>query len=240
MFVNYQSPVQNDLLATLPGAVYERLSPHLELISLNLGDTIYEAGAPQLFVYFPISGIVSKLYQLEDGTSAEVAVVGKEGMIGVALVLGGVSTSTRAVVQAAGYAYRLLAKQFKSEMDRHTELQRLMLVYGQALFAQMAQTAVCNRHHTIDQQLCRWLLMSMDRLDSHTIAMTQNLISHMLGVRREGVTAAAAKLHKAGLIDYSRGRITVTDRPGLEARVCECYSAVKAEYARLLPQNHLS
>ena len=230
------SPRQNDLLAALPAADFERLRPHLELVPLPLGWAVYESGGAQGYVYFPIDSIVSLLYVMEDGSSAEIAVVGKEGVVGIALFMGGESTPSRAVVQSAGYAYRLRAVVLKKEFERGGTLQHLALRYTQALITQMAQTAVCNRHHSVEKQLCRWLLLSLDRLPSNELTMTQELISNMLGVRREGVTEAAGKLQSAGLIHYSRGRINVLDRPKLEARVCECYAVVKREYDRLVPQ----
>jgi CRP-like cAMP-binding protein len=232
-----QSPRQNHLLAALPVADYERLLPHLELVPLPLAWAVYEAGSTQGYVYFPTASIVSLLYVMEDGSSAEIAVVGKEGVVGIALFMGGESTPSRAVVQSAGYGYRIRASVLKNEFGQGGELQHLLLRYTQALITQMAQTAVCNRHHAVEQQLCRWLLLSMDRLPSNKLTMTQELIANMLGVRREGVTEAAGKLQEKGLIHYSRGKITVLDRPLLEARVCECYGVVKREYARLIPQN---
>jgi CRP-like cAMP-binding protein len=232
-----RSPRQNHLLAALPAAEYERLLPELELIPVELGLAIYEAGGPQGYVYFPVGGsIVSLLYVMEDGSSAEIAVVGDEGVVGIALFMGGESTPSRAVVQSAGQAYRLKAALLKAEFERGGPLQHLLLRYTQALITQMAQTAVCNRHHAVDQQLCRWLLLSLDRLPSNELTMTQELIANMLGVRREGVTEAAGKLQSAGIIEYSRGRIKVLDRPKLEASVCECYAVVKREYDRLLPE----
>jgi CRP-like cAMP-binding protein len=230
-----QSPRHNHLLAALPAEVYDRLLPHLELVPLELGWAVYEAGGPQGFVFFPSTSIVSLLYVMEDASSAEIAIVGNEGVVGIALFMGGESTSSRAVVQSEGFGYRLKASIMKAEFERGGELQHLLLRYTQALITQMAQTAVCNRHHSIDQQLCRWLLLSMDRLPSNELSMTQELIANMLGVRREGVTEAAGHLQTAGLINYSRGKITVKDRPRLEARVCECYAVVKREYDRLLP-----
>ena len=227
---------QNDLLAALPAADFERLRPHLQLVPLPLGWAVYESGGAQGYVYFPIDSIVSLLYVMEDGSSAEIAVVGNEGVVGIALFMGGESTPSRAVVQSAGYAYRLTASLLKSEFSQGGELQHLLLRYTQALITQMAQTAVCNRHHSVEKQLCRWLLLSLDRLPSSELTMTQELISNMLGVRREGVTEAAGKLQAAGLIHYSRGKISVLDRPKLEAQVCECYAVVKREYGRLLPQ----
>ena len=208
--------------------------PQLEATSLKLGSALYESGSPQGYVYFPTASIVSLLYVMEDGSSAEIAVVGNEGVVGLALFMGGETTPSRAVVQSAGEAYRLRAGVLKSEFSRGGELQHLLLRYTQALITQMAQTAVCNRHHSVEQQLCRWLLLSLDRLPTNELSMTQELIANMLGVRREGVTEAAGKLQEAGLVRYSRGRITVLDRPKLEARVCECYSVVKREYDRLL------
>jgi CRP-like cAMP-binding protein len=227
-------PAQNHLLAALSAPELERLAPHLELVELPLGKVLYEPGTLMQHIYFPTDSIVSLLYVLEDGASAEIAVVGNEGIIGVALFMGGETTPSRAVVQSAGHGYRLPGLLLKQEFNRSGEMQHLLLRYTQALLTQMAQTAVCNRHHSVDQQLCRWLLLSLDRLPSPELRMTQELIANMLGVRREGVTEAAGKLQSAGLIHYSRGRITVVDRPGLEARVCECYAVVKAESDRLL------
>jgi CRP-like cAMP-binding protein len=232
---NTHAPEQNHLLAALPAAEYERLSPHLELVQMPLGEALYESGGRLQHVYFPTTCIVSLLYVMEDGASAEIAVVGNEGVLGISLFMGGETTPNRAVVQSAGYGYRLKAQLLKNEFNRAGPMQRLLLRYTQALITQMAQTAVCNRHHSVDQQLCRWLLLSLDRLDTHELIMTQELIANMLGVRREGVTEAAGKLHRAGLIDYSRGHITVLNRPGLETRVCECYQVVKTEFDRLLP-----
>jgi CRP-like cAMP-binding protein len=230
-----QSPRENRLLSALPAADYAHLQPHLELVPLPLGWAVYESGDTQSYVLFPTSSIVSLLYVMEDGASAEIAVVGNEGVVGIALFMGGETTPSRAVVQSAGYGYRLRAGAVKLEFNLGGELQHLLLRYTQALITQMAQTAVCNRHHAVEQQLCRWLLLSMDRLPSNELTMTQELIANMLGVRREGVTEAAGKLQAQGLIDYSRGKITVLDRPKLEARVCECYAVVKREYDRLLP-----
>ena len=230
-----RAPRQNHLLAALPVVDYERLVDDLELIPMVLGDVLYESGSQQAHVYFPTNSIVSLLYVMEDGSSAEIAVVGNEGIIGVSLFMGGETTPSRAVVQSAGYAYRLKGQLLKREFSRSVELQQLLLRYTQALLTQMAQTAVCNRHHTVDQQLCRWLLLSLDRLASNELTMTQELIANMLGVRREGVTEAAGKLQEVGLIHYSRGRITVVNRPGLEAKACECYRVVKREFDRLLP-----
>ena len=228
------TPKQSHLLNALPAAVYERLLPDLELVPLPLGLAVYESGKEQEYVYFPSASIVSLLYVMEDGSSAEIAVVGNEGVVGIALFMGGETTPSRAVVQSAGYAYRLKASLLKKEFERGGPLQYLLLRYTQALITQMAQTAVCNRHHSVEQQLCRWLLLSLDRLPSNELTMTQELIANMLGVRREGVTEAAGNLQAAGLIQYSRGKITVLDRPKLEERVCECYAVVKRETDRLL------
>jgi len=226
--------MQNHLLAALPAAEFERLSPHLESIPMPLGEVLYESGAQLRHVYFPTTSIVSLLYVLEDGASAEIAVVGNEGILGISLFMGGDSTPSRAVVQSAGHGYRLKAELLKQEFNRAGPVLRLLLRYTQALITQMTQTAVCNRHHSIEQQLCRWLLLSLDRLSSDSLTMTQELIANMLGVRREGVTEAAGNLQRAGLIRYSRGRIEVLDRAGLEKTVCECYAVVKKEYDRLL------
>ena len=228
-------PRQNHLLRALPAAEAERLFPQLEFVALPLGHVLYESGSQLRHVYFPTSSIVSLLYVMEDGASAEIAVVGNEGMVGVALFMGGETTPSRAVVQSAGHAYRLKGQVLKEEFGRAAGLQHLLLRYTQALLTQMAQTAVCNRHHSVDRQLCRWLLLSLDRLPTNKLAMTQELIANILGVRREGVTEAAGKLQTAGLIHYSRGHITVLDRPRLEAQCCECYQVVKKEFDRLLP-----
>jgi CRP-like cAMP-binding protein len=222
-------------LAALPPAEFERLSPYLELVPMPLGEVLYESGSRLRHVYFPVTSIVSLLYVMEDGASAEIAVVGNEGILGISLFMGGETTPSRAVVQSAGHGYRLHADFLKDEFNRAGPLLHLLLRYTQALITQMAQTAVCNRHHSVDQQLCRWLLMSLDRLPSDELIMTQELIANMLGVRREGVTEAAGKLQSAGLIHYRRGHITVIDRAGLEARACECYAVVKQEFDRLLP-----
>jgi CRP-like cAMP-binding protein len=229
------NPRQNRLLAVLPKIEYARLEPHLELADLGLGTAVYESGEHMDHVYFPTTAIISLLYVLENGASAEIAVVGNEGVVGIALFLGGETTPNRAIVQSSGKAYRLKGQALMREFNRAASLQHLLMRYTMALLAQMSQTAVCNRHHTIDQQLCRWLLLSLDRLASNELCMTQELIADMLGVRREGVTEAAGKLQAAGLIHYSRGRIAVLDRPGLEARVCECYEVVRKEFNRLLP-----
>lgn len=226
---------QNHLLAALAPAVYARLAPHLEAVSLPLGHVLHESGDTLRHAYFPTDSIVSLLYVTENGASAEIAVVGNEGLVGVALFMGGESTPSRAIVQSGGSAYRLSADILKAEFHLHTELLMLILRYTQSLLTQMAQTAVCNRHHSIDQQLCRWLLLSLDRLPDNHLSMTQELIANMLGVRREGVTEAAGKLQRRGVIEYSRGRITVFDRPLLETLSCECYAVVKAETDRLLP-----
>ncbi|MGH8632546.1 MAG: Crp/Fnr family transcriptional regulator [Burkholderiales bacterium] len=228
-------PRQNLLLAALPAADYERLLPHLEFAALPLGLVVFESGSKLRHLYFPASGIVSLLYAMENGASTEIAVIGNEGVVGIALFMGGESTPSRAVVQSAGHGYRMKAAVLKNEFELGGPLQHLLLRYTQALIAQMTQTAVCNRHHSVDQQLCRWLLLSLDRLPSNELKMTQELIANMLGVRREGVTEAAGHLQNDGLIHCSRGRITVLDRPALETRVCECYSVVKKEMDRLLP-----
>ena len=227
---------QNQLLAALPHAEFQRWLPQLELIELPLGLVLYESSSEEKYVYFPTTAIVSLLYVMENGDSAEIAVVGNEGIVGISLFMGGNSTPSRAVVQSAGQGFRLKAQTMKDEFDRAGPVLHLLLRYTQALITQMAQTAVCNRHHSLDQQLCRWLLMSMDRLQGNEITMTQELIANMLGVRREGVTEGARKLQKAGLISYARGRISVLDRVGLEKRSCECYAVVKSEYGRLLPR----
>ncbi|MDH4249234.1 MAG: Crp/Fnr family transcriptional regulator [Deltaproteobacteria bacterium] len=228
----------NSLLAALPANDIKRLSAHLESVSLPLGDVIYESGVKLKNVYLPTTAIVSLLYLMENGASAEIAVVGNDGIVGIALFMGGESMTNRAVVQSAGHAYRLNGQVLKDEFRRGGALQRLLLRYTQALLTQMSQTAVCNRHHTVDQQLSRWLLLSLDRLPTNVLIMTQELIANMLGVRREGVTEAAGKLQKAGLIQYSRGHITVLDRGGLEQQTCECYQVVKKESDRLLPDPH--
>ncbi len=232
-------PRQNHLLAALPEEEGAHLLPHLERVPMPLGEAVCESGIPMRHVYFPTTCIVSLLYVMEDGASAEIAVVGNEGIVGVSLFMGGETTTSRAVVQSAGHAYRLKSQLLKDAFFRAGPMQRLLLRYTQALLTQMAQTAVCNRHHSVDQQLCRWLLLSLDRLPSNELAMTQELIANMLGVRREGVTEAAGTLQRAGLIRYRRGHITVLDRPGLEARVCECYSVVKREFDRLLPDTDM-
>ena len=229
------SPKDNRLLAALPSDGYDALLPFLERLTMPLGSSVYESGGTQGHVYFPTTSIVSMLYVLADGASAEIAVTGNEGLVGIALFMGGETTPSRAVVQSAGEGYRLRADVLKKQFDRGGALQHLLLRFTQALITQMTQTAVCNRHHSVDQQLCRWLLLSLDRLPGTELVMTQEMIANMLGVRREGVTEAAGKLQAAGLIEYSRGKITVLERARLEARVCECYAVVKKEYDRLLP-----
>jgi CRP-like cAMP-binding protein len=232
---NSHDPRTNQLLAALPDAAWLRWQPFLEPVTLQLGQVLYESGDTLGHVYFPTTAIVSLLYVMEDGASAEIAVVGLEGMVGISLFMGGESTPSRAVVQSAGQGFRLRAHVMKEEFNRAGPVLHLLLRYTQALITQMAQTAVCNRHHSLDQQLCRWLLLSLDRLRGNELVMTQELIANMLGVRREGVTEGALKLQKAGLIRYARGHITVLDRPGLEVATCECYAVVKKEYDRLLP-----
>lgn len=230
-----QMPQQNHLLAALSGEVQERLFTHMEWVELPLGKVLYESGDTMRHAYFPTDAIVSLLYVMESGASAEISVVGNEGLVGIALFMGGESTPSRAIVQSGGHAYRLPVQRLKDEFNRHGELLLLMLRYTQALITQMSQTAVCNRHHSIDQQLCRWLLLSLDRLPNNQLTMTQELIANMLGVRREGVTEAAGKLQRQGVIEYSRGHITVLDRQKLEQLSCECYAVVKKETDRLLP-----
>jgi CRP-like cAMP-binding protein len=229
------SPKKNQVLAALTEADYARLRPDLELIPMPLGWALYESGEHMGYLYFPTTSLVSLLYVMEDGASAEIAITGSEGLVGIALFMGGESTPSRAVVQSAGDGYRLKASVLRREFALGGDLQHLALRYTQALLTQMAQTAVCNRHHALDQQLCRWLLLSLDRLQGSELVMTQELIANMLGVRREGVTEAAGRLQAAGLIQYSRGHIKVLDRAKLEKRVCECYAVVKKEYDRLLP-----
>jgi CRP-like cAMP-binding protein len=229
------SPIQNHLLAALPNEERQRWLPELEFVDMPLGTVMYEAGGTLSHVYFPTTAIVSLLYVMANGASAEIAVVGNEGLVGISVFMGGESTPSRAVVQSAGSGYRLSAQHMKNEFNRAGPVLHLLLRYTQALITQMSQTAVCNRHHSLDQQLCRWLLLSLDRLLGNELVMTQELIANMLGVRREGVTEGALKLQHAGLIRYARGHITVVDRKGLEARSCECYAVVKREYDRLLP-----
>jgi len=228
-------PKLNHLLAALPESEWQRWLPQLEAVSLPLGEVLYEPGTTLSHVYFPTTAIVSLLYVMENGASAEIAVVGNEGLVGISLFMGGESTPSRAVVQSAGRGFRLPAEALKEEFAHAGPVMHVLLRYTQALITQMAQTAVCNRHHSLDQQLCRWLLLSLDRLSGNELVMTQELIANMLGVRREGVTEAALKLQAAGMIRYARGRIRVLDRSGLEQRTCECYAVVKKEYDRLLP-----
>jgi CRP-like cAMP-binding protein len=229
-------PTENHLLAALPDVEWQRWLPQLEHVEMPLGQVLYESGGTLSHVYFPTTAIISLLYVMENGASAEIAVVGNEGIVGISLFMGGDSTSSRAVVQSAGLGFRLKAQIMKDDFNRAGPVLHLLLRYTQALITQMAQTAVCNRHHSLDQQLCRWLLLSLDRLQGNELVMTQELIANMLGVRREGVTEGALKLQQAGLIRYARGHISVLDRDGLENRSCECYAVVKKEYDRLLPQ----
>lgn len=228
------NPAQNHLIAALPQEILERWRLRLEPVDLKLGAVLHESGGVQSHVYFPTTAIVSLLYLLESGASAEIAIVGNEGLVGISLFMGGGSTTSRAVVQSAGQGYRMPAAMLQEDF-RLSPVLHLLLRYTQALITQMTQTAVCNRHHSLDQQLCRWLLLSLDRLPGDELVMTQELIANMLGVRREGVTEAAMKLQRAGLIRYARGHISVLDRPGIEQRTCECYAVVKKEYERLLP-----
>ncbi len=234
---NAPHPPENHILDALPELERERLFPHLELVKMSLGMVLYESGSTLRHIYFPTDSIVSLLYVMRDGASAEIAVVGNEGAIGVSLFMGGETTPSRAIVQSAGHAYRLSRRRLKAEFDRHGEMLHVLLRYTQSLLTQMAQTAVCNRHHSLDQQLCRWLLLSLDRLSTNKLNMTQELIANMLGVRREGVTEAAGKLQAQGAIRYARGKITVLDRPQLERLACECYAVVKRETDRLLPSH---
>ena len=233
--LNNHEPTQNHFLSALPAEIQQRLFPHMELVEMPLGHVLYEAGEVMRYVYFPTNSIVSLLYVMENGAQAEISVVGNDGFVGMSLLMGGESTTSRGIVQSAGYAYRIIGSRMKTEFNLHGDLLDLTLRYAQALITQMAQTAVCNRHHSIEQQLCRWLLLSLDRLQNNHLVMTQELIANMLGVRREGVTEAAGRLHTKGVIDYSRGHIEVTDRPMLESTCCECYSVVKSETDRLLP-----
>lgn len=228
-------PQQNHLLAALPADVQSRLFPNLELIDMPYGMVLYKSGDTMRHVYFPVDAIVSLLYVMENGASAEVSVVGNEGFVGMALLMGGDSTPSQAMVQSAGHAYRLAASLFKEEFHRHSEMQILLLRYTQALITQMTQTSVCNRHHSIEQQLCRWLLLCLDRVPGDQLYMTQELMSNMLGVRREGITEAAGNLQKKGAIEYGRGRITVLDRRVIEKLSCECYAVVRKETDRLMP-----
>jgi CRP-like cAMP-binding protein len=233
-------PTQNYILAALPAAEAQRWIPLLESVRLPLGHVLYEPGGALTHVYFPTTAIVSLPYVMENGASAEIAVVGNEGIVGISLFMGGESTPSRAVVQSAGHGFRLKANIMKEEFNRAGPVLHLLLRYTQALITQMAQTAVCNRHHSLNQQLCRWLLLSLDRLQGNELVMTQELIANILGVRREGVTEGALELQRAGLISYVRGHITVLDRARLEKRSCECYSVVKKEYDRLLPRQRAS
>jgi len=238
-----QAPTEakmNHLLAALPAAEWERWLQQLERVQMPLGQVLYESGGTLTHAYFPTTAIVSLLYVMENGASAEIAVAGNEGMVGISLFMGGGSTPSRAVVQSAGQGFRVRSQFIKEEFDHAGAVMHLLLRYTQALITQMSQTAVCNRHHSLDQQLCRWLLLSLDRLQGNELVMTQELIANMLGVRREGVTEGALRLQAAGLIRYARGHITVLDRAGLESRTCECYGVVKKEYGRLLPQQTAS
>jgi len=234
--INPSALLQNQLLAALPPPDLARISDKIEAVPMPLGHVLYESGDQLQHVYFPTNSIISLLYVMEDGSSAEIAIVGSEGIVGISLFMGGETTPSRAIVQSAGQAFRVSSKLLKTEFHRAGPLQDVLLRYTQALITQMSQTAVCNRHHSVEQQLCRWLLMSLDRLGSTELSMTQKLIADMLGVRREGVTEAAGKLQKLGLIEYSRGRIVVLDRAGVEEHACECYQVVKREYSRLLPR----
>ncbi len=229
------NPKENRLLAALPESEWQRIEPLLEAVEMPLGKVLYESGGVMKHVFFPTDTVVSLLYVMENGASAEIAVVGNEGVVGISLFMGGETTPSRALVQSAGHAFRLKSQIIKDEFNRSGPTMHLLLRYTQALITQMTQTAACNRHHPLDKQLCRWLLLSLDRLDKPELAMTQELIANMLGVRREGVTEAALNLQRLGLIRYARGRIVVLDRPGLEQRTCECYAVVKKEYDRLLP-----
>ena len=231
-----QDPRQNHLLAALPADDFERVFPNLKLVTMPLGQVLSDPGLPMRYVYFPTTAIVSRLYELEDGSSSEIAVVGNEGIVGISLFMGGELSYRRCVVESAGHAYRMQGQVLKNEFHRTEAMRHLLLSYTQALLTQMAQTAVCNRYHSVDQQLCRWLLLRLDRLASNELSVTQDLIATMLGVRREGITEAAGNLQRTGLIEYRRGHITVLDRAGLEARVCECYAVVKKEFDRLLPE----
>jgi CRP-like cAMP-binding protein len=231
----HDDPKHNRILAALPAADYERLLPDLEFVPMPLGWTMSESGDHVEFLHFPTAGIVSLIYALEDGSSSEIALVGNEGMVGVSIFMGGESMPSDTVVQSVGTAYRLRRSVMKREFARGGQLQHLALLYTQALIAQTSQTAVCNQHHTVEQQMCRWLLMSADRLHQNDMVITQELIATLLGVRRESITQTTGKLKKDGLITNARGRMTIVDRPKLEVRVCECYSSVKAEYDRLLP-----
>jgi CRP-like cAMP-binding protein len=232
--VAIMTPKQNHLLAALPAEIFERILPHLELVSMPLGEVLYESGGQLQYVYFPTTAIVSLHYLLESGASAEISGVGNEGVLGISLFMGGNTTPSLATVQTAGFGYRLKGRLMMEEFNRSGPMMRLMLRYTQALMTQISQTAVCNRHHSIEQQLCRWLLLTLDRLPSNELTITQELIAGMLGVRREGITEAAGNLQRASLISYRRGHITILDRSGLESRTCECYNVVKKEFHRLL------
>jgi CRP-like cAMP-binding protein len=234
------TPRQNHLFASLPAEIAARLSPHLELMSLPLGDVLYESGGQLKYVYFPTTAIISLHYVMENGASAEIAGVGNEGVLGVSIFMGGNTTPSQATVQTGGYGYRLKVAVMMEEFDRAGPMLRLMLRYTQALMTQMSQTAVCNRHHSVEQQLCRWLLLTLDRLPSNELTMTQELIASMLGVRREGITEIAGNLQREGLISYRRGHITVLDRSGLESHACECYDVVKKEFNRLLGDSNIA
>lgn len=235
--INTNVKDQNSLFHSIPEDEWLKFLPDLEPVELPLGKVLYESGTKMTHVYFPTSAIVSLLYELENGSSAEIAVVGFEGIVGISTFMGGGSTSSRAVVQSAGHGYRMKVNLLLNAFEKSKPIEHLLLRYTQALITQMSQTAVCNRHHTLDQQFCRWLLLSLDRLKTNHLVMTQELIANMLGVRREGVTEAALKVQKAGLISYSRGHIIIIDRAGLETRTCECYKVVKEEYDRLLPES---
>jgi CRP-like cAMP-binding protein len=236
----FPSPKQNHLLAALHTPEYGRLLPDLEQVPMPLGLVLYESGGQLQHVYFPTTSVVSLLYVMKDGDSAEIAIAGNEGLVGVALIMGGQTTPSRAVVQCAGQAYRMLPRALKKEFDRGEAMQRLMLRYMQALVTQMVQTAACNRHHSVEQQFCRWLLLSIDRLPSNVLPMTEGLIANMLGVRQEGVIGVAEQLQKEGLIRYEDGRITVIDRAAVETRACECYAVVRKEFDRLLPDEMMA
>jgi CRP-like cAMP-binding protein len=229
-------PENNQLLAALPVTERDRIFPHLKLVSLTVGSVLYESGGAQRYIYFPVDAIASLLYVLKDGASSQIAVVGNDGVVGIALFMGGTTMTNRAIVQSAGSAYRLNRKRLEQELARHGGMLHVLLRYTQALITQMAQTAVCNRHHSVDQQLCRWLLLALDRANSNKLIMTQELIANLLGVRREGVTEAAGRLQRAGVIEYRRGKITVLDRKRLEEMSCECYEVVRTETRRLLPE----
>jgi CRP-like cAMP-binding protein len=235
-FVAHPSPLKNHLLALVDRSEYERILPELVPVALSLGEVLYEAGGRSEYVFFPTGAVISLLYTMEDGSTAEVGLTGNDGIVGVALFLGGDTTPNRAVAQVAGTAFKMRAKLLQEEFARGGSFQQLLLRYTQALITQISQTAVCNRLHSVEKRLCRWLLLSRDRVDSNELQMTQEFISNMLGGRRESVTVAAARLQEEGLIQYSRGHITIVDRRGLEAAVCECYRIVRGEFERLLPR----